>query len=103
MVEMSFNRIWGVPKPRPVWKRAWVYLLVMIVMPVLAAVAMSFPIMGAVKSVITATTGVTDYTKFCYGASGNVLFFGENWPKNMDECLNEEVQQPYVRINHSFG
>ena len=76
MVEMSFNRIWGVPKPRPVWKRAWVYLLVMIVMPVLAAVAMSFPIMGAVKSVITATTGVTDYTKW---VGDTLLWLIDSW------------------------
>ena len=76
MVEVSFNEIWEVAKPRPVWKRAWVYMLVMIVMPVLAAVAMSFPIMGAVKSVITATTGVTDYTKW---VGDTLLWLIDSW------------------------
>lgn len=64
MVEMSFNQIWNVPEERPIWKKAYSYLLLMTVVPVLAAAAMSFPVMGAVRSVILATAGVTSVTKW---------------------------------------
>ncbi len=64
MVEVSFNQIWGVAKPRPIWKRAYVYLFVMIVLPVLAAVAMSLPVLAAAKNAITATLGATWVTKW---------------------------------------
>jgi len=64
MVEVSFNQIWGVAKPRPVWKRAYTYLFIMVALPVLATVAMSLPIMNIVKNVIVATLGATWLTKW---------------------------------------
>ena len=43
MVEVSFNRIWTVARPRPIWKRVCTYLFIMLVVPVLAALAMTMP------------------------------------------------------------
>ena len=37
-VEDSFNEIWEVEKPRPLWKKGVLYLLVALILPVLAAV-----------------------------------------------------------------
>ena len=64
MVEVSFNEIWGVERPRPVWTRAYLYLFVSVVVPVLATLAMSIPILGVVKDVITMTAGAADATKW---------------------------------------
>jgi len=64
MVEVSFNEIAEVPKPRPVWKRAYAYLFIMVVLPVLASVAMSVPILKIVKDVLAATLGATWLTKW---------------------------------------
>jgi len=63
-VEVSFNEIWGVPKPRPIWKRAYLYLFVATIMPILAALAMSVPILNVVKNIIIATAGATWLTKW---------------------------------------
>lgn len=63
-VETSFNRIFGVRKGRPIWHRVWMYPLLMVVLPVLSAVAMSLPVLGAVKSAIVATMGATWLTKW---------------------------------------
>ena len=63
-VEASFNGIFDVQKARPVWKRAYMYLLIMLVLPLLAAVAMSLPVLRVVKSVIGATLGATWFTKW---------------------------------------
>ncbi len=54
MVEVSMNQIWEVPKPRPVWNRAWLYLALAIVLPVLLALAMSLPVLNTIKNVILA-------------------------------------------------
>ena len=48
-VEDSFNAIFEAKESRPIWKRAYMYLLIMIVLPVLAAVAMSLPILNVAK------------------------------------------------------
>jgi membrane protein len=64
MVEVSFNEIWNVPKPRPIWHRAWLYLLVAIVIPVLSALAASVPILKIAKDIIVATAGATWITKW---------------------------------------
>lgn len=64
MVEMSFNHIWGVEKPRPIWKRAYVYLFIMVILPILAAVAMSLPVLNVVKDVLVATMGSVWLTKW---------------------------------------
>ena len=64
MVEESFNQIWSVSASRPVWKRAMAYLLLLTVLPVFATAAMSLPVMGAVRSVILATSDRTAVTKW---------------------------------------
>jgi YihY family inner membrane protein len=64
MVEVSFNQIWSVAKPRPVWKRAYMYMFVSIILPVLVTLAMSMPILNVVKDVIIATLGATWLTKW---------------------------------------
>ena len=58
-VEASFNQIWNVPKPRPIWRRAYLYLFIIIVLPILATVALSLPILNVAKNVILATLGAT--------------------------------------------
>lgn len=64
MVEVSFNEIWEVPKPRAIWKRALIYLSVVIILPVIGALAMSLPILNIVKNVILATLGATWLTEW---------------------------------------
>jgi len=64
MVEVSFNEIWEVPKPRPIWKRALIYLSVVIILPVIGALAMSLPLLNVVKNVIVATLGATWLTEW---------------------------------------
>ena len=63
-VEASFNHIWDVPVARKIWKRAYMYLFIMIVIPVLATVAMSVPILNIAKNIILATLGATWLTKW---------------------------------------
>lgn len=63
-VETCFNTIFGVAKARPVWKRAYMYLFIMVVLPILVAIAMSMPILNVVKDVIMATLGATWLTKW---------------------------------------
>ena len=63
-VETSFNGIFGVAKARPLWHRAYLYLLIMIVLPILATIAMSLPILNVVKNVLTATMGHLWLTKW---------------------------------------
>jgi len=75
MVEVSFNQIWGVPKPRPIWKRALTYLFILIVLPVMVTVAMSLPVMNVVKNVIVATLGATWLTKW----AGDGLIWILDW------------------------
>ena len=75
-VETSFNRIWGVPKPRPVWKRAYMYLIIMIALPVMATVVMSLPILNVVKNVIVATLGATWLTQW---VSDGLIWFIDCW------------------------
>ncbi len=76
MVEISFNEIWDVPKPRPIWKRAYVYLFILIVMPVLAAVALSLPVLNVVKDVIQATMGSTVLTRW---AGDGLIWLLDSW------------------------
>lgn len=63
-VETSFNEIFGVAKARPVWKRAYMYLFIMVVLPILATVAMSLPILNTVKDILVATMGRLWLTKW---------------------------------------
>ena len=75
-VETSFNRIWGVPKPRPIWKRAYMYPIIMVALPVMAAVVMSLPILNVVRNVIVATLGATWLTQW---VSDGLLWFLDCW------------------------
>ena len=75
-VETSFNRIWNVPKPRPVWKRAYMYPIIMVALPVMATVVMSLPILNAVKEVIVATLGATWLTQW---VSDGLIWFIDCW------------------------
>lgn len=63
-IESSMNDIWEVEKPRPLWKRALLYVFVATVLPILVAVALSMPVVHVVKSVLDATVGATAYTKW---------------------------------------
>ena len=76
MVEMSFNEICGVTKPRPVWKRICLYPFLMVVLPVLSALAMSLPILSLVKNIIVATLGSTYLTHW---ASAGLIWFLDSW------------------------
>lgn len=72
MVEVSFNEIWGVGKPRPFQRRVGVYLLVALVVPVLFALAMSVPILGIIKNIVARTVGVANQTKWL--SDGLIMF-----------------------------
>ena len=76
MVEVSFNEIWDVAKPRPIWKRALLYLSVVTVLPVLSALAMSVPLLNIVKNVIVATLGATWLTQW---VSDGLIWFLDSW------------------------
>lgn len=76
MVEVSFNEIWDVDKPRPVWKRALSYLSIVIILPVIGALAMSMPILNIVKNVIIATLGATWLTEW---VSAGIIWFLDSW------------------------
>ena len=75
-VETSFNKIWGVPKPRPIWKRAYMYPIIMVALPVMAAVVMSLPILNVVKNVIVAMFGATWLTQW---VSDGLVWFIDCW------------------------
>ena len=75
-VEVSVDEIWGVEKARPIWKKAYLYLFVATVMPVLATLAMSMPILNVVKDVIVATAGATWLTKW---VSDGLVWFIDSW------------------------
>lgn len=63
-VETAFNQIFQVAKPRPIWKKAYMYLFIMVVLPILTAVAMSLPILNVVKDVIVMVMGSIWLTKW---------------------------------------
>ena len=63
-VEISLDEIWGVEKTRPIWKKAYLYLFVALVVPVLATLAMSMPVLNVIKNIIVATAGATWLTKW---------------------------------------
>ena len=75
-VEICLNEIWDVAKPRPIWKRAYLYLFVATVMPILAILAMSLPILNVVKNAIVATMGATWLTKW---VSDGLVWFIDFW------------------------
>ncbi len=64
MVEVSFNQLWEVSKSRPIWKRAYLYLAIAIVLPVLGALAMSVPVLNIIKDLIVAIFGAMWLTQW---------------------------------------
>ncbi len=50
-IEYSFNMIWGIRKPRPLWRKCTDYLSVIIVVPMLLLAATSFPILDTINDV----------------------------------------------------
>ena len=74
MVETSMNEIWQVKKSRPLWKRCVLYLLVTIVAPILAALALSMPILNVVKSVLEGAAGYIPYSKWFMDLLVKILF-----------------------------
>ncbi len=75
-VEVSVDEIWGVEKARPIWKKAYLYLFVATVMPVLATLAASMPILNVAKNIIVATVGATWLTKWI---SDGLIWFLDLW------------------------
>ena len=75
-VEVCLNEIWDVEKPRPIWKRAYLYVFVATVMPIFAILAMSLPILNVVKDVIVSTMGATWLTKW---VSDGLVWFIDFW------------------------
>lgn len=64
VVEVSFNAIWGVAKPRSFFRRIFMDLFVAAALPVLALLSASVPILKIAKDVITATMGATWLTRW---------------------------------------
>ena len=72
-VESSFNEVWSVGKGRPIWLRFPLYLFVVVVLPIMATLALSMPIIHVVKSVLDATLGATSYTRWVGAALVNLI------------------------------
>lgn len=62
-VESSFNLVFGITTARPIWKRVYMYLGVLLILPVLAAVAMALPLLRAAKNFVVGFLGSTDWTR----------------------------------------
>ena len=75
-VEDSFNRIFSVEKARAIWKRAYMYLFIMVILPVLVAVAMSVPVLNIAKNIIVATLGANWLTKW---AGDGLIYLLDSW------------------------
>lgn len=71
-VEMSFNGIWSVEKPRALWRRVLLYLGTVVVLPILLALAVSLPVLSGVKNLVVSTVGATDATRWL---SSGILWF----------------------------
>ena len=74
MVETSMNEIWQVKKSRPLWKRCVLYLLVTVVAPILAALALSMPVLNVIKSVLEGAAGYIPYSKWFMDLLVAILF-----------------------------
>jgi membrane protein len=68
------NEIWQVKTMRPLWKRCVLYLLVTLVSPILTALALSMPVLGAVKAVLELATGYIPYSKCFMDLLTAILF-----------------------------
>ena len=64
MIEVSFNEIWAVERPRTFFRRIGIALAVVIVLPLLSGLALTAPVLKLAKDVIVATAGQTWLTKW---------------------------------------
>jgi membrane protein len=64
VAEFSFNEIWSSNNPRPIWKSYLTDLAVLVVLPLFIALAVSIPLLGFVKDIISMTLGATVVTKW---------------------------------------
>ena len=64
MVETSFNEVFHVEKPRPIWKRAYLNIFTAVILPIFAALALSVPILALAKQILVATMGSIWLTKW---------------------------------------
>ena len=72
-VETAVNEVWLVKKPRPIWRRFFVYLFVVIVLPIFLSLAVSLPILRLAKTALDATLGATSYTRWVGDALVNLI------------------------------
>ena len=63
-VETAVNEVWLVKKPRPLWRKFFVYLFVVVVLPLFMSLAVSLPVLRLVKTALDATLGATSYTRW---------------------------------------
>jgi len=63
-VETAVNEVWLVKKHRPFWRKLYVYLFIVVVLPVFMSLAVSLPILRVVKAALDATLGATSYTRW---------------------------------------
>lgn len=63
-VEVAFNEIWEVPKPRSILRRTVLCVFVALVVPLFVFLALSMPTLRMVKDVFDVTLGATSYTKW---------------------------------------
>jgi membrane protein len=64
MIEISFNEIWKVEKPRIIWRRAVLNVSLAFIMPVLTALAISPQLLNLARKIIVATLGASFLTKW---------------------------------------
>lgn len=72
-VEATMNEIWRVKRGRSFLWRIVIYAGTLVTLPVLAALAMSLPVMRMAKNVLDATLGATSYTKWAGDALVRLL------------------------------
>ena len=72
-VETAMNEIWLVKKSRPMWRKVFVYLFIVIVLPVFMSLAVSLPVLRLAKTALDATLGATSYTKWVGDALVNLI------------------------------
>ncbi|MGN0852056.1 MAG: YihY/virulence factor BrkB family protein [Kiritimatiellia bacterium] len=72
-VEVAFNGIWAVPKPRSVFRRVGLYAFMALGLPFLFLLVFSMPILRGVKDVLDATLGSMSYAKWAGDALVGLL------------------------------
>ena len=74
MVETSMNEIWRVKRLRPLWKRCVLYLLVTVIAPILAAIALSMPVLNVIRNVLEGAAGYIPYSRWFMDLLVSLLF-----------------------------